>query len=1133
MGLAGSVNLVEHRKIMSSYEHLLAQIDAFIRKFYKNQMIKGAFLFLLFFLISYLITTTLEYFGRFGSTSRAFLFFSFIAVNLYLLITYLLLPAAKLYSFGKRIDRYQASDIIGEFFPEISDRLRNTLLLNDSLNAQVGNLELIRASVVQRSKSLNVIPFTSAINLSANRKYVRYLIPLFVLFVVVGVASPELFREGTNRVVNYTQEFKPVAPFVFELQSSDLDIEEGDDLFVNVSLRGKDFPEQVYLISENGKILMSKIGRSLYSGTIKKPSNSGSFHFEANSFISSDNHYTVFGKSAIGRIQAKLHYPDYLGREDHIIENAGDMLVPEGTVINWSVKTKNTKRLDFVFNNTNETYLTQGFKTSTRISQNSRVGIRMFNNFRPLVDSSGLEIDVIKDAYPGLQLEEIRDSVSDGVRYFSGRVSDDYGLTSLVFVYTIISENGSKRTIRLPVSKVGGLEMPFDFAVDFRRENVQLNDRIEYFFVVYDNDGVNGNKSTKSQVFTYMLPSLEELNDKRESEQEKTKTNLSELLNRSEKFQKNVEKLKKDLLGAKNNDWNKLNKVQQLKDEQRSILESLQQMKQQMNKSVEEKNQLSEMDKDLLDKQDMIDKLLEDLMDDELKKLLEDLEKLMQKGEKEDLKDKIDDLEQNSENMKNQLDRSLELLKRLQVNEKIDDIEKELKQLSDEQDKLKNDMIKESLSEEQAKEKQDDLNGKFNELKEDLNELKELNKTLDQPYELGNTESKENEISNEMQEASQKLGSKKGKKASENQQNASKKMKELSEQMNMMQEMANQQQQEEDINTLRNVLESLMTLSFDQEAVMQRFLRVNDSDPSYRRYGRKQRIIMDETGVVRDSLMALAKRQPKIASFVDKELNTIRDNHELALEDIDEHRKRELNIHQQSVMTSYNNLALLLNESLQHMQEQMQESMKPGSGSCSNPNGKGKPKSGESMSMGDMKQMLKKQIEQMQKGLNPNGAKPGERPGQKEGQSGMGMPGLANKEIARMAAEQMAIRQRLEQLRNSLNKDGSGNGNKLNPLIKELEEQERDLVNKMFSNETLRRQKDILTRLLESESALMERGFEEKRESLTGKKMNYSNQIRFDEYNKQKLRQIELLRSVDPVFRKYYKDKANEYFNQQ
>jgi hypothetical protein len=358
-------------------------------------------------------------------------------------------------------------------------------------------------------------------------------------------------------------------------------------------------------------------------------------------------------------------------------------------------------------------------------------------------------------------------------------------------------------------------------------------------------------------------------------------------------------------------------------------------------------------------------------------------------------------------------------------------------------------------------------------------------------------------------------------------------MKELAEQLDMMQQMANQQQQEEDINSLRNILESLMTLSFDQETVMQRFSKVSDSDPAYRRYGRKQRTIMDETVPVKDSLMALAKRQPKIASFVDKELNTIKENQELTLEDIDEHRKRDLNIHQQSVMTAYNNLALLLNESLQSMQQQMQQSMMQSQGSCSKPGGNGKPKSGNSMSTGDMKQMLKKQLEQMQKGPNPNGDKPGDKPGQKQGEGGMGMPGLGNKEIAKMAAEQTAIRQRLEQLRNELNKEGSGKGNQLNPLIKELEQQEKDLVNKMFTNETLKRQKDILTRLLESEKALMERGFEEKRESQSGKNENYGNQIRFDEYNRQKLRQIELLQSVDPVFRKYYKDKANEYFNQQ
>ena len=81
---------------------------------------------------------------------------------------------------------------------------------------------------------------------------------------------------------------------------------------------------------------------------------------------------------------------------------------------------------------------------------------------------------------------------------------------------------------------------------------------------------------------------------------------------------------------------------------------------------------------------------------------------------------------------------------------------------------------------------------------------------------------------------------------------------------------------------------------------------------------------------------------------------------------------------------------------------------------------------------------------------NPGGNKPGDKPGTKpgSGQQGMGMLGLGNKEIAKMAAEQTAIRQRLEQLRNEMNKEGQGKGNQLNPLIKELEQQEKDLINK-------------------------------------------------------------------------------------
>lgn len=1116
---------------MGSFDRLLEQIDAFIRKFYKNLIIKGLILVVGIFLFSFLLTTTLEYFGRFGSVTRAILFFSFIGVNLTILVKYFIVPFLKLYSFGKRINRYQASEIIGSFFPTISDRLKNTLQLNENLETNEGNIELIRASVMQRSNSLNLLSFGKAIDIRENKKYAKYLIPLFLVFVVIGIASPSLFKQGSERVFNYSKEFKEIAPFKFILKSIDNIVEEGKDVPIVLELKGAELPEHVYLISENGKFLMTRKTKNSFTGSIKKPKETGFFYFEANEFKSDNYSIAVFGKAVIGKLEAKLSYPRYLGKADETIKNVGDLTVPEGTEIEWSVVSKNTKFVDFIINGSKRRFTKDGFKTSKKLLYTSEISLLLGNKYKEKIDSSSFTITVLKDAYPAIQVEEKKDSLSDGLRFFTGEVTDDYGLNSLSFVYTIISEDGKRSENKMSVKKVYGVGQTFDFAVDFRREEVKLNDRIEYYFTVSDNDEVNGNKFMKSQVYTYKLPSLDELNEKREEDQKVIKEDLSDLLNRTKEFQKDVDKLKKDMLNSKKNDWNKLNQVNQLKEEQKSIQESLEKMQNLMENSAQEKDQLSEMDKELMEKQDMIEKLMEELMDDELRDLLDQLEKLLEKNDKENVKENIDNIEQTAEDMKKQLDRSLEMLKKLQVNEKIDDIEKELKDLAKEQEELKKEIENKDLQKEEQVKKQDEINKKFEELQDDLKELNELNKSLEQPMELGDTKSSEEKIDQDLKESKENIQNGKEKKAGENQGAAAEEMDKMAEELDQAQKESNKQQEEEDINSLRNILESLMSLSFDQEDLMIRFNQVGDKDPAYRRYGRRQRTIIDETAIVKDSLLALAKRQPKIASFVDKELNDIRENQLLSLEDIDEHRKREMGIHQQSVMTSYNNLALLLNESLQSMQQEM-KNKQPGNGSCNKPGGKGAPKPGSSMNPGDMKQMLKKQLEQMQKGPNPGGEKPGDKPGSKPGEGASGMQGLGNKEIAKMAAEQTAIRQRLEQLRNDLNKEGNGKGNQLNPLIKELEEQERELINKQFSNKLITRQKEILTRLLESEKALIERGFEEKRESQSGKNENNSNKIRFEEYNKQKLRQIELLRSVDPIYRKYYKDKANEYFNQ-
>jgi hypothetical protein len=1125
---------------MSSFDRLISQIDAFIRKFYKNQIIKGLILFVGILLFTYLFVITLEFFGHFGSLVRASLFFGFIGVNVFILGKYILIPSLRLKSFGNRINRYQASSIIGRFFPKISDRLLNTLQLSDRMDSNSSDYELLNASVQQRSSAMNLIPFTSAINLNDNRRYAVFVVPVVLVMFLFGVFKPEVYTQGTDRVLNYNQEFIEPVPFEFSLVSDNESIEEGEDFAFEVELVGKNIPEKVYVKSSQGKFLLKRTAKNKFAGSLVQVRGDISFSFEANvedkDYKSEKFNVDVIAKTAIGKLQATLIYPKYLGLDQEVIENAADLTIPEGTKVSWSVLTKNSEGVEFWINKEVKKFAKDGFSFSRMFKNDSEAKIILKNKNNNRIDTTRFDIDVIKDEYPAIQVEEVKDSIKDGVRYFSGITNDDHGLSTLRFEYMITSEDGSVRKESMNAGRVLGTETPFNFAVDFRKENVELEDKIEYYFVVSDNDGVNGGKSTRSISFEYKLPTLDELIEKRDDEQEEVKDDLTDILEKTAKFKEDLDRLKMETLKSKQSNWNKENQVNQLQEDHKSLLDKLESLQEKIQNSTEEKNQLSEIDKEILEQQELINDLLEELMDDELKDLLDQLEELMKDQDEQGLEENLEQLEMTSEEMKNQLDRSLEMLKKMQVDEKIDDIEDQLDELAKKEEELAKDVKDEKNITDEQKAEQEKIEEDFKEIQEDLKELDSLNKDLDKPMELGEPESQGEKVEEDMDDAQESMDKNKGKKAGESQEGAAEKMKEMAKNLDDAQKESNDEQEQEDIDMLRNILESLVALSFDQEGTMKNLQRVSEHDPAFSKYSRKQRRIVDDTRIVEDSLLQLAKRQPKIAKFIDKELSQINANHDLSLEDIDERRRRDLTVHQQYVMTSYNNLALMLNESLADMQNKANQS-KPGSGSCNKPGGKGSPKPGEGMSGESMKEMLKKQLDAMKKGQSEGGKKPGDKPGdkpgkgQKPGGAGMGGMGMGNKQIAKMAAEQSAIRRALEKMRNELNKDGSGSGNKLNPLIDELEQQEKDLVNKRFNNNMINRQQEILTRLLESDKALMERGLDDKRESKSGKNENYSNQIRFDEYNKEKLRQIELLRAVDPAYKKYYKDRANEYFN--
>jgi hypothetical protein len=141
----------------------------------------------------------------------------------------------------------------------------------------------------------------------------------------------------------------------------------------------------------------------------------------------------------------------------------------------------------------------------------------------------------------------------------------------------------------------------------------------------------------------------------------------------------------------------------------------------------------------------------------------------------------------------------------------------------------------------------------------------------------------------------------------------------------------------------------------------------------------------------------------------------------------------------------------------------------------------------------------------------------------------MGNTGMSQ-ELAKLAAQQAALRQEVQKMGEQIEKNGKGAGG-MSKIAEKMEETETDLVNKMLSQETIKRQEEILTRLLESEKAEKEREMEEKRQSNEAKNENYSNPSEFLEYNKIRRKETELLKTVSPSLSPYFKSKVALYFN--
>jgi hypothetical protein len=1071
-----------------------------------------------------LIIAVLENYAYFNSVVRALLFYLYLLTTLIVLVKLIVIPLLRLYKIGRIISYEYASEIIGKDFPEIKDKLLNAIQLKEqSINNGISR-EILFASIDQRAGELSPFPFSRAVDFKINKKYLKFLLPTIGVFLFILIASPSIITEPSKRIVNYSTFYEKQAPFSFEVLNKQLQAVQQEDYKLDIKLVGENIPNEVFVVVAGNEYKLSKENTVLYHYLFKNLQKDLTFYLKVDGFRSKDYTLKVIPKPIIVDFEVLLDYPLYTGKKSETIQNSGDFSLPAGTNVTWKIKTRDTKRLFlrfidkglFLDPGTPEMFI---YSQHFFISQNYSVFTQ--NQYIKNPDSLNYTINVIPDAYPYIDVKEYKDSLYESHFYFKGMIKDDYGFNKLLFKYKKSGNDNNtdnEETKSITINKNLNQE-DFYFYFDISALDTKPGENIEYYFEIWDNDGINGSKVTRSQKMIFKVPTIDEIEKQTEQNNEDVKNQMEQAIKDADQLKKQIDDLDKKLIDKKTINWQERKQIEDLLNKQQQLQNNVENLKNQLKENFIKESQYKQTDENILEKQKQLEELFNKVMTDEMKELFEQLQQMLDKLDKDKIEEALDKMKLSNKDIEKELDRNLELFKQLELEKKMSETIDKLQNLSEEQKNLSEETKDGKEEEQNLINNQKNINEKFNSITKDLKDLNDKNKELEEPKKLLNTSEQEKAIQQELNNSQNSLQNNKMKNAAKSQQNAGEQMQQMADDLKKQQEEMESEEAGEDIQALRMLLKNLVKVSFDQEDLINKLKVTNITDPKYTQIMDKQKQLNDDLKMIEDSLFALSKRQTTIQSTVNHEISQINDNVEKSLEALHNRNMSNAQKWQQYVMTSVNNLALLLAESLEQMQQQQQSKSSKSSkgGKCNKP-GSGKP---SAASMKKMQEELNKKMQALKKQME-DGKGMGGKTG-KEGQT-------SSEQFSRLAAEQEALRRMMQQYGEELKKEGTGNDGNISEMMKKMEQTETELVNKMINNETLKRQQDILTRLLESEKAEKERELDEKRESKEMKNSNISNPNQFFEYKKLNSKEVELLKTIPVTLTPFYKYKANEYF---
>ena len=1032
----------------------------------------------LFFLASILCFTPLIIIERifYLSTYSRKNYFILFLIGLLIFILYIIIKWAIKYNaiLGFNTDEIIAREI-GNKNLSIKDRLLNVIQLEKSH----GDLDLTKIAIKNIENDIEQTNNKPNNQISGLKKI--YL-PIFIGSLVLLIFLNNDIKKAAYRLADYNTQYISPTPFSLTDMSNRISALSGDS--INFIIKGIGvLPDSIhfYWKDKNG-INNTKISKKndMYYYTLDGIKSDITYwaNYKSYSFFSSwdsiginPGDISVKQRPSLLNNKFIIDYPGYTNLEtaEYIGSNRTQIEAIKGSKVKLIFEADRELESSWMLINDNRIYLTIKNKIIHGDFQlNEMATLQIYcldKSMTPNLNPVKFSFNIIDDLAPSIIVStpskefEIDESYKI---YLNFNINDDYGIKDGWIEYSIVSPGfeNNNRINKIPFQDDyfnESKEINITYEWDIDNLGVLMGDEIHFWIAAEDNDPYKI-EPTKTNKFIGKFPSLEDLFFEIEDKEEEAFTWLDDIKESIEDISQVTDEVELELLKEDNMSFENEKKLEDSFGKIENIKEEISKVQENIEKIIEQAEKNNLFDQNLIEKFNEFKDMLQDIITPELMEAMEKLQEAMKNMDPEEIAKALENFEFNVEEFENQLDRYIDMFKMAQAEQQLNELNKMIQNIVEKQieldDYIDDNSTKLNTLEPKADKQEQRYDSFLKLLEQAINEISDVSESTSDMLQSLNENPIIEQTNQNLDEMKKEISKNDRDNASLSSENTQNNCEIIRDEINRIQEEFINEEMQEITNSFIIIINNLLTISNQQEHIISNSQGIRSNSPVIAEINSTQNNINRQLDQVMEKLIILSNKTFFITPPINRAFGKSKVAMTSAMSSFEQKKITTGKKSQKEALQNINLTTQLLMDAL----NELKDSNSP---------------SGIEQFMESMEQMG-----QQQQGLNQSTLQ-------------LSQLGMMQQQslLEELQSKQEELKQELEDLLEEF--PGANNGT-MEKIGQDMEEIIQDFKNKNVTAETILRQKNIVSRMLDNQKSLQQKDFSNKRKSKTGSNFIYT-----------------------------------------